>query len=157
MAKLKRFECEHCHKLFFWPHKKKFCSSACLKNGRKKFEEPLNSFIVNKLLKNSKAIWKDKNARFREIRFTKKLIEKYPLRAFWAALPPKFDSDSLAWYICPQGWAYLKIEYAKFSLDLAPPIRHNVSDAKVGEDKVMSKKSTSIKDFLKYGSKKENS
>ena len=156
MAKSKRFECEHCHKPFFWPHKKKFCSSPCLKNGRKKFEEPLNSFIVNKLLKNPKAIWKDQNARFREIKFTKKLIEKYPLRAFWAALPPKFDADSLAWYIAPQGWEYLKVEYAKFGLDLPPPIRHNVSDVKIGDDKVMSKKTTNIKDFLNYGSKKEN-
>jgi hypothetical protein len=156
MAKLKRFECEHCNKSFLSPYKKKFCSPPCLRRGRKRFEEPLNAFIVNKLLKNPKAIWKDKNASFREIKFTKKLIEKYPLKAFWVALSPKFDADSLAWYIAPQGWAYLKIEYARFSLDLAPPIRHNVSNAKFGEDKVMSQKTTSIKDFLKYGSKKEN-
>ena len=93
----------------------------------------------------------------REMGFAKKLIEKYPLKPFWVALPPKFDADSLTWYVAPQGLAYLKIEYAKFSLDLAPPIRHNVSDAKFGEDKAMSQKTTSIKDFLKYGSKKENS
>ena len=135
MARPKRFECEHCHKPFLSPHKKKFCSSFCLKKGRKKFEEPLNSFIVNKLLKNPKAIWKDKNARFREL---------------------KFDADSLAWYIAPQGWAYLKVEYAKFGLDLAPRIRHNIPDVKVGDDKAMSKKTTNIKDFINYGSKKEN-
>ena len=156
MAKPKRFKCEQCHKPFLSPHKKKFCSSFCLKKGRKKFEEPLNSFIVNKLLKDPKAIWKNKNTRFREIKFTKKLIEKYPSRAFWAALPPKFDADSLAWYIAPQGWEYLKVEYAKFGLDLPPPIRHNVSDVKIGDDKVMSKKTTNIKDFLNYGSKKQN-
>jgi hypothetical protein len=58
--------------------------------------------------------------------------------------------------MAPQGREYLKVEYAKFGLDLPPPIRHNVSDVKIGDDKVMSKKTTSIKDFLNYGSKKEN-
>ena len=156
MAKLKRFECEYCHQPFLSPYKKKFCTPVCLGKGRKKPEETLNGFIINKLLKNPKAIWKDRNASLREMGFAKKLIEKYPLKAFWVALPPKFDADSLTWYVAPQGLAYLKIEYAKFGLDLAPPIRHNVSNAKLGEDKVMSKKTTSITDFLNHGSEKEN-
>jgi hypothetical protein len=156
MAKPKKFECEYCHQPFLSLYKKKFCSTPCLKKGRKKPEETLNGFIINKLLKNPKSIWKDKNASLREMGFAKKLIEKYPLKPFWAALPPKFDADSLTWYVAPQGLAYLKIEYAKFSLDLDPPVRHNVSDAKFGKDKLMSQKTTSIKDFLKYGSKKEN-
>ena len=105
---------------------------------------------------NPKALWKDKVAVSREMGFTKKLINKYPLKAFWVALPLKFNAESLAWYVAPQGWAYLKIEYAKFSLDLAPPVRHNVPDVKVGNDRIVSKKSISLKDFLKYGSKKEN-
>ena len=156
MAKPKKFECEYCHQPFLSVYKKKFCTPACLRRGRKKPEETLNGFIINKLLKNPKAIWKDQNASWREMGFAKKLIAKYPLKAFWVALPPKFDADSLTWYVCPQGWAYLKIEYAKFSLDLAPPIRHNVSDAKFGNDKVVPKKTTSIRDFLTYGSEKEN-
>ena len=87
--------------------------------------------------------------------FTKKLIEKYPLKAFWTALPPKFNAESLSLvHSLPKAWAYLKIEYAKFSLDLAPPIRHNVSDAKFGNDKVMSKKTTSIKRFSKIWQQK---
>ena len=87
-----------------------------------------------------KGLWKDKAGVSREMGFTKKLINKYPLKAFWVALPPKFNAESLAWYISPQGWAYLKIEYAKFSLDLAPPIRHNIPNAKFGSDKTLSKK-----------------
>ena len=123
---------------------------------KRKRKQTLNQFIISKFLDNPKALWKDKVAVSREMGFTKKLIDKYPLKAFWVALPLKFNAESLAWYIAPQGWAYLKIEYAKFSLDLAPPIRHNVPDAKFGNDKVMSKKSTSIRDFLTHGSKKEN-
>ena len=124
--------------------------------AKRKRKQTLNQFIINKFLDNPKALWKDKVAVSREMGFTKKLIDKYPLKAFWVALPLKFNAESLAWYIAPQGWAYLKIEYAKFRLDLAPPIRHNVPDAKLGNDKVMSKKSTSVRDFLTYGSKKEN-
>ena len=156
MAKLKRFECEHCKDSFLSPYKKKFCSPPCLRKGRKKPEETLNGFIINKFLKNPKAIWKDRSTSLREMGFAKRLIEKYPLKAFWMALSPKFDADSLTWYVAPQGLAYLKIEYAKISLDLAPPVRHNVSNAKFGEDKLMSRKTISIKDFLKHGSKKEN-
>ena len=124
--------------------------------AKRKRKQTLNQFIINKFLDNPKALWKDKTAVSREMGFTKKLITKYPLKAFWAALPIKFNAESLAWYISPQGWAYLKVEYAKFSLDLVPPVRHNVPDVKFGEDKVMSKSSTSIKDFIKHGSKKEN-
>ena len=124
--------------------------------AKRKRKQTLNQFIINKFVDNPKALWKDKVAVSREMGFTKKLIIKYPLKAFWVALPLKFNAESLAWYVAPQGWAYLKIEYAKFSLDLAPPVRHNVPDVKVGNDRIVSKKSISLKDFLKYGSKKEN-
>lgn len=124
--------------------------------AKRKRKQTLNQFIINKFVDNPKALWKDKVAVSREMGFTKKLINKYPLKAFWVALPLKFNAESLAWYVAPQGWAYLKIEYAKFSLDLAPPVRHNVPDVKVGNDRIVSKKSISLKDFLKYGSKKEN-
>ena len=123
---------------------------------KRKRKQTLNQFIISKFLNNPKGLWKDKVGVSREMGFTKKLIDKYPLKAFWVALPPKFDAESLTWYVAPQGRAYLKIEYAKFGLDLGPPTRHNISNTKLGEDKVMSKKTTSIKDFLNHGSKKEN-
>ena len=124
--------------------------------AKRKRKQTLNQFIINKFLDKPKALWKNKVAVSREMGITKKLIDRYPLRAFWAALPPKFSAESLSWYVSPQGLAYLKVEYAKFGLDLTHPVRHNVSDAKFGEDKVMSKKTTNIKDFIKHGSEKEN-
>lgn len=124
--------------------------------ARRKRKQTLNQFIINKFLDNPKSLWKDKVAVSREMGFTKKLITKYPLELFWKALRPKFIAESLAWYISPQGWAYLKVEYAKFCLDLPAPVRHNTSDTKLGEDKTISKKSSTIRDFLNYGSKKEN-
>ena len=124
--------------------------------AKRRRKQTLNQFIINKFLDKPKALWKNKVAVSREMGLTKKLIDRYPLRAFWAALPPKFSAESLSWYVSPQGLAYLKVEYAKFGLDFTPPVRHNVSDAKFGEDKVMSKKTTNIKDFIKHGSEKEN-
>jgi len=124
--------------------------------AKRRRKQTLNQFIINKFLDKPKALWKNKVAVSREMGLTKKLIDRYPLRAFWAALPPKFSAESLSWYVSPQGLAYLKVEYAKFGLDLTPPVRHNVSDAKFGEDRVMSKKTTNIKDFIKHGSEKEN-
>jgi len=156
MGKPKRFKCEHCHKPFLSPYKKKFCSPGCLRKGRKKPEETLNVFIINKFLKNPEAVWKDPIAAPREVVFTKRLIEKYPLEIFWRSLPPKFSTETLAWYTSKQGWAYLKLEYAKFSLDLRPRKLHNVSDTKFGDDRIILQKTTTIEDFLKYGSQKEN-
>jgi|TARA_R100000005_G_C4878711_1_gene131433 hypothetical protein len=125
--------------------------------AKRKRKPTLNQFIINKLLDNPKAIWKNKGIVSREMGFTKKLIEKYPLEAFWKALPLKFSAESLAWYISPQGWAYLKVEFAKFSMDIKPTETHNTSDSKFGEDKIISKTTRTIEDFLKYGSEKENS
>ena len=124
--------------------------------AKRKRKQTLNQFIINKFLNVPKTFWKDKVAVSREMGFSKKLITKYPLEAFWKALPLKFAADSLSWYVSSQGWAYLKIEYAKFSLDLKPLTRHNVSDAKLGSDKTLTCKTRALKDFLKYGSKKEN-
>jgi hypothetical protein len=125
--------------------------------GRRKRKPTLNQFIINKFLKDPKSIWKNKGITSREMKITKKLIEKYPLEAFWKALPPKFIADSLCWYVSPQGLTYLKIEYGKFSMEVKGAEKYDISDSKFGEDKIISKKTKTIEEFLKYGSKKENS
>jgi hypothetical protein len=125
--------------------------------AKRKRKPTLNQLIINKLLDEPKAIWKNKGIVSREMGFTKKLIEKYPLEAFWKALPLKFSAESLAWYISPQGWTYLKVEYAKFSMEVKGIDKHDISDSKFGENKIISKKTKTIEEFLKYGTKKENS
>ena len=35
--------------------------------------------------------------------------------------------------------------------------KHDISDSKFGENKIISKKTKTIEEFLKYGTKKENS
>ena len=124
--------------------------------AKRRRKPTLNQFIINKFLTNPKALWKNKAAVSREMGFTKRLITKYPLSAFWRALPPKFEAESLSWYISPHGWAYLKVEYAKFCLDLKPRKTHNMADEQLGSDKKVSKPIRTIKDFLQDGSKKEN-
>ena len=125
--------------------------------AKRKRKPTLNQLIINKLLDNPKGIWKNRGIVSREMGFTKKLIEKYPLEAFWKALPLKFSAESLAWYISPQGWTYLKVEYAKFSLDLKAPPKYDLKDVKQGKDKKVPRKLKSLIDFIKYGGKKENS
>tara|TARA_R110002020_G_scaffold424826_1_gene634133 strand:- start:1339 stop:1722 length:384 start_codon:yes stop_codon:yes gene_type:complete len=125
--------------------------------ARRKRKPTLNQFIINKFLLDPKAIWKNKGLAAREMKVTKTLIEKYPLEFFWKALPLKFAMESLVWFISPQGLAYLKLEFAKFSLDLPSRVRYDVSDIKLGEDKKISLNTKTLKDFIKYGSKKENS
>ena len=124
--------------------------------AKRKRKQTLNQFIINKFLNNTKVIWKNKGIVAKEMKFTKQLIEKYPLKLFWEALPLKFDMDSLSFFISGQGQAYLKIEYAKFCLDLKPPKKYDLSDTKYGEEKKLIKKIRTVKDFIKYGSKKEN-
>tara|TARA_R100000008_G_C3465249_1_gene106202 strand:+ start:84 stop:467 length:384 start_codon:yes stop_codon:yes gene_type:complete len=124
--------------------------------AKRKRKQTLNQFIINKFLNNTKVLWKNKGIVAKEMKFTKQLIEKYPLKLFWEALPLKFDMDSLSFFISSQGQAYLKIEYAKFCLDLKPPKKYDLSDTKYGEEKKLIKKIRTVKDFIKYGSKKEN-
>ena len=123
--------------------------------AKRKRNPTLNQFIINKFLGNSKQIWKNKGLVAREMKFTKILIEKYPLKGFWQALPLKFDMESLSFFISPQGTAYLKIEYAKFCLDLKPQNKYDLSDVKQGEDKNLKRKPRTIKDFINYGSEEK--
>ena len=125
--------------------------------ARRKRKQTLHQFIINKFLNNTEIIWKNKGIVSREMRFAKQLIEKYPLNPFWEALPLKFAMDSLSFFISPQGQAYLKIEYAKFCLDLKPQTKYDLTDVKQGEDRKLQVRTRTIKDFIKHGSKKENS
>ncbi len=124
--------------------------------AKRKRKQTLNQFIITKFLGNSKEVWKNKGLVAREMKFTKDLIEKYPLKPFWEALRVKFDMDSLAWFIGAQGKTYLEIEYAKFSLDLKPLATYDLADEKQGEDKLLKRKPKTIKDFIRYGGKKED-
>lgn len=153
--KNKRYSCGHCGTEFPSPHKKKFCSVRCRRDSAKNKPRSLGQFIIDKFL--GEEIWKNKNFVFREMKFSNKLIEKYPLQAFWKSLPPKFDMNSLSWFLGEQGKTYLRVEYAKFSLDLKAPPKYDLKDVKQGKDKKVPRKLKSLIDFIKYGGKKENS
>ena len=153
-AKNKTYSCSHCEKEFLSPHKKKFCSPKCRRDAVKNKPHSLNQFIIDKFI--GEEIWKDKIAVFREMKFAKDLTKKYPLKAFWKAIPLKFDMDSLCFFIGAQGKAYLKIEYAKFCLDLKAPKKYDLSNTKYGEEKILTKNIRTVKDFIQHGRKKEN-
>ena len=125
--------------------------------AKRKRKQTLHQLIINKFLNNTQIIWKNKGIVATEMKFAKQLIEKYPLKPFLEALPLKFAMDSLSFFISPQGQAYLKIEYAKFCLDLKPPTKYDLTDAKQGKDRKLQVRTRTVKDFIKHGSKKENS
>ena len=168
MPVAKSFTCLTCDKTFQASRKRKYCTPKCRpkvvkKNkfnrraSKKPKKETLSQFIINKFLKNPKATWKEKGLKFRELKFVERLIKLYNLEVFWRALPVPFLADSLGWYLAPSGREYLKIEFAKFSLDLTPHTSHNISAVKFGEDKTIKRKPKTLRDFLNNGSKKEDS
>ena len=156
MAAKKKNFCSWCKKPFESTGKRKYCSPACKKQKLKADHETLNQFIINKFLKNPKSIWADKFARSRELAFTKRLIKIYEMEVFWKAIPIAFPSDTLAWYLSPKGLEYLKEEHAKFCLDLKPLKKYDMSDTRYGENKTLTKKAKTLKDFLNNGGKKED-
>jgi len=168
MSAAKSFTCLTCNKIFQAPRKRKYCDLKCRpkpvrkkklssKTPKKPKKETLSQFIINKFLKNPKITWKEKGLKFRELKFVEQLIKLYSLEVFWRALPVPFLVDSLGWYLAPRGREYLRIEFAKFSLDLTPQTSHNISAVKFGDDKKLKRKPKTLRDFLNNGSKKEDS
>tara|TARA_R110002012_G_scaffold317805_1_gene534910 strand:+ start:1191 stop:1676 length:486 start_codon:yes stop_codon:yes gene_type:complete len=151
----KKYSCSHCEQEFSSPHQKKYCSTDCRKKAAAQKPVNLNQFIINKFLKQPKTIWNNKGAAIREMGLAKKMIEIYSLEIFWRALPPAFLTETLAWYLSPAGKEYLKVEFAKFSLDLRPPPTHNIAAVKFGEDKIFRAKPKTLRDFLNNGSKEK--
>jgi hypothetical protein len=85
----------------------------------------------------------------REIKIAQKLIKRFNSFNFWDNLkqlgsPP----PSLAWFLKPEGKAFLLREYETFNLKLNKNLISLERD-KVGVDKKIFKKSKTLIDFLK--------
>ena len=121
---------------------------------RNKKKPTINQFIMEKFLKNPDAIWKEKNPRMRELGTTKRLFSKYPDKKFWFRMQPPFLMESLVWFFTKDGLDYLRKEHLKYKLDLPPKPSYNLSSAKIGESKKMTKKQ-SLWNFLKDDKKED--
>lgn len=89
----------------------------------------------------------------REIKIAQKLVKKFNSFNFWDNLkelgsPP----PSLAWFLKPEGKAFLLKEYENFKLDLNRQ-EIKIEEYKIGEDKNICQKPKTLIQFIKYGKK----
>lgn len=106
----------------------------------------LCQFIVKKYIKNN-INWP------REIKIAQRLIKKFNRFIFWENLKDlKNPPPSLAWFLKPEGKAFLLKEYEDFNLNLNINIV-NLNKDKIQEDKKICKKPKTLLEFIRYGKK----
>lgn len=89
----------------------------------------------------------------REVKIAQKLIRKFNSFEFWNNLQIlKNPPPSLAWFLKPEGKAFLLKEYEKFNLNLDKDII-KLQDNKIQEDKKICKKPKTLLEFIVYGKK----
>ena len=89
----------------------------------------------------------------REIKIAQRLVKRFNSFDFWDNLkelgsPP----PSLAWFLKPEGKAFILKEYECFNMNLNKeevPLNEN----KIGEDKKVCQKPKTLLDFIRYGKK----
>ena len=89
----------------------------------------------------------------REIKIAQKLIKRFNSFEFWDNLkelgsPP----PSLAWFLKPEGKAFLLKEYEAFKLNLNKE-QITLNKNKIGEDKKVCQKPKTLLQFIRYGKK----
>ena len=106
----------------------------------------LCQFIIKKFVKGN-INWP------REIKIAQKLVKRFNSFDFWNNLkelssPP----PSLAWFLKPEGKAFLLKEYESFNLKINKNIV-KLEKYKSGEDKNICKKPKTLLQFINYGKK----
>ena len=89
----------------------------------------------------------------REIKIAQRLVKRFNSFDFWDNLkelgsPP----PSLAWFLKPEGKAFLLKEYELFNLNLNQNII-KLQENKIQEDKNICKKPKTLLEFIRYGKK----
>lgn len=89
----------------------------------------------------------------REIKIAQRLVKKFNNFDFWENLQ-KLGSPppSLAWFLKPEGKAFLLKEYEMFNLKLNNNIIQ-LKENKIQEDKNICKKPKTLLEFIRYGKK----
>ena len=104
----------------------------------------LCQFIVKKYIKQN-INWP------REIKIAQKLIKKFNNSKFWQNLPELGSPPpSLAWFLKPEGKAFILKQYEYFNLNLNKK-EVILEKNKINEDKKICKKPKTVLDFIKYG------
>jgi hypothetical protein len=102
----------------------------------------LCQFIIKKYI-NQKIDWP------REIKIAQKLIKTYKEYSFWNGLKPA-KLPSLAFFLTEDGKKFIAIEKMKDDLELDKPIKFEVQEAKIGEDKKVCQKPKNLLEFINH-------
>jgi len=102
----------------------------------------LCQFIIKKYIK-GQVNWP------REIKIAQKLIKKLKEFEFWKNLQNlKSPPPSLAWFLKPEGKAFILKEYEKFKLNLSHK-EIQIEKYKIGEDKNILQKPKTLIEFIR--------
>lgn len=89
----------------------------------------------------------------REIKIAQKLVKKFNSFNFWNTLEElKSPPPSLAWFLKPEGKAFLLKRYEMFNLKINTNI-FQLKENKINEDKKICKKPKTLIEFIRYGKK----
>jgi len=112
----------------------------------KNINHKLCQFIVKKYIKVN-INWP------REIKIAQRLIKRFKEFEFWDNLQElKSPPPSLAWFLKPEGKAFLLAEYEKFKLNLNQK-EIKIEKYKINEDKKICQKPKTLLEFIRYGKK----
>ena len=121
-----------------------------MKNYKKKRKPNKYQFLIGKFCKYPANIWADKGKVRAEMAVAKKLYKIYPSEEFWKKIFLSFKINSLRWFLTPNGKSFLRIELKKQLLDFNAKPSYPLGKRKVGKDKKVTRKTKTIKDFLKH-------
>ena len=83
----------------------------------------------------------------REYKILNKLMEKFPSEKFWQTVNFNNDWDSLVFFQSEYGMSLLNTKYKQFNYKIPTKSKIKLTD-KVGEDKIITKKPKTIRQFL---------
>jgi len=84
----------------------------------------------------------------KEVKIAKQLLKKHPDFDSWAKISMGEKPVSLSWFLTDEGKQFISIAEKKRDLDLDTKKTYSIEEDKIGEDKKITKKPKTIKDFL---------
>jgi hypothetical protein len=105
----------------------------------------LCQFIIKKYIK-EKVNWP------REIKIAQKLTKIHKGYSYWDNLK-ELKLPSLAWFLTDEGKVFMATESIKQKMIIEKPIKYQLEENKIGEDKKVCQKPKSLLEFITYGKK----
>ena len=116
-----------------------------MKNGNRKLSKYQK--IISKFCKEPATIWAHPTLIKREMKIAKKLFT-LKSQKFWEEAHLPFKLNSLAWLLGKDGKEYIKKEELQQKMPVTQHESHELEKDKIGEDKKISFKPSTLMEFL---------